>query len=139
MFEKIIIVIYSVLMTVNGSIAVFSYYYKMARSTSNLRSPVTGDAITTTVITPDTSSLIQNVTNPAYANGTALSWVTETFESFTAIITSTLEFLKFFTGSFIGDFLGSIGVPPILVTFIYVPLGLYTAYLVISMVSNRGR
>ena len=138
MFHKIIIIIYGILMSANASVGLFTYYYKLYRPTASLRSPVSGDNITSTVPTPDTTTLIQNITSPAYANGTAISWISESFENFNALLTSSLEFLKLFTGSFIGDFLGSIGLPSEITYFIYVPLGLYTAYLAIVMLTNRG-
>ena len=138
MFHKVIIIIYGILMTVNGSIGLFTYYYQQYRPTSNLRSPVNTNIIISNITSPDTSILIQNVTNPTLTNGTAISWITDNLENFTATITSALEWVKLFTGSFVGDFLGSIGIPSEITFLIYIPLGLYTAYLVVIMIINRG-
>jgi len=125
-------------MTVNASVGLFSYYYRQGHPEKYLRG-ITGENMTSQIASLDTTSLIQKTTSPTYANGTTLSWISETYESFTAVITSGLEFLKFFTGTFVGDFLGKIGIPGEIVTVIYVPLGLYTAYLVIVLLTNRGR
>lgn len=124
-------------MTVNASVGLFSYYYRQGNPTQYLRG-LAGENMTSQVSSLDTNALIEKTTSPTYTNGTALSWITNTYENFTAVITSGLEFLNFFTGSFVGDFLGNIGLPPQITVVIYVPLGLYTAYLVIVLLTNRG-
>ncbi len=135
---KVILEIYGALFTVNAFIGIFQYYYIGAFPNNALRSPINQEPLVLTE-TPSTSSLILNATSPLNSTGNSIDWVVQSTQNFAGILTGLLDFVNFLAGGFIAGFITSLGLPGDVVFLLMIPLGLYTLYTIIVLITNRGQ
>ena len=135
---KVIFEIYGALFTVNAFLGIFQYYYLGAFPNNVFRNIIDQQAMTI-VTTPDTSAILLNATLPLNSTGSPIEWVVQSAQNFAGVLAGLLDFVNFIAGGFIGNFLTSLGLPGVIVTFITVVTGLYTLYAVIVLITNRGQ
>lgn len=135
---KVIFEIYGALFTANAFLGIFSYYYLGAFPGNAFRSVVTQQEISL-VSTPDTSSILVNVTAPLNSTGSPIEWVVQSTQNFAGVLAGVLDFVNFLAGGFIANFITSFGFPGEIVFLLVVPTGLYTLYAIIVLITNRGQ
>lgn len=108
---------------------------------SSIRSPFTqaplSANITADVSQLDIPSLQANLTNPMNATGGPIEWLVGNVANFAATVELVTTFVKFFTAGYVIDLLGGFGFPSDFIYIITVPLGIYTAYMILVLITNR--
>src|SRR3990167_867884 len=132
----IIIELYVCLSIVNAFLGITQIAYEEGNPGESIRSPFNQYPIATDLsgvseqVIEDTEGLTANFTDPTNSTGFTIPWVTDAISDFTAIIDILLDFVGFFTGSYIIDLVNSMGFPGDFIYIVTVPLAIYVMYMV---------
>ena len=139
----IVIELYVCMSIVNAFLGITQIAYEDGFPGESIRSPfnqfpiasnLAGNSADTIIIVEDLTS---NSTLPTNGTGFEIPWVTDAISDFTAIIDVILDFVGFFTGSYIIDLINSMGFPGDFLFIITVPLAIYVMYMVFVLITNR--
>ena len=140
--HHVVIEVYVLLAIVNAFLGIGQGIYQDAFPGESIRSPFDqfplGDQIDPQVSQLNTTQLQANLTSPTNAtSGNPIDWLIGGAANFGATIEVILNFVKFFTAGYIIDLLVSLNFPGGFLYIITVPMGLYTAYMMFVMITNR--
>lgn len=139
----IVIELYVCMSIVNAFLGITQIAYEDGFPGESIRSPfnqfpIASDLAGTSADTiAQVEELTSNSTNPTNSTGFEIPWVTDAISDFTAIIDVILDFVGFFTGSYIIDLINSMGFPADFLYIITVPLAIYVMYMVFVLITNR--
>ena len=139
--HHVVIEVYVVLAVVNSFVGITQDIYGDAFPGESIRSPFGSQFPISSSVNPEVSQLdidgLQaNLTAPT-DSGNPIDWVIGGASNFAASIEILLDFVKFFTAGYIVDLLTSLNFPGQFLYIITVPMGLYTAYMMLVLITNR--
>lgn len=139
--HHVVIEVYVCIAIINAFLGITQEIYSEAHEGESIRSPFTQEPISDT-IDPEVSqldwaALQHNLTNPTNATGGPIDWISDNVANFEATVALITGFMKFFTAGYIVDLLKAFGFPGEMVFIVTVPLGIYTAYMILVLITNR--
>lgn len=128
---------YAMLMIINAFLGVVTGIYQEDQPTESLRSPFNAFPLGSNFTGLDTDTTTNELIAPVNGTGSPISWFSDIYENFEAMITNILTFVSFFTAGFIYDLLDTMGLPEVFWILIGAPIGLYLMYTTFVMITNR--
>ena len=139
--HHVVIEVYVLVAIINSFLGITQEIYSEAFPGESIRSPFDqtplSGGVDPEVSQLDLAMLQQNLTDTAGDPGNPLDWIDRGVEGFAATFDAINTFVKFFTAGYIVDLLDGIGYPGQYVYIVTVPLGIYTAYMIFVLITNR--
>lgn len=139
--HHVVIEVYVLLAVVNTFLGITQEIYSDAFPGESIRSPFDQTPLSSNIDSEasllDVTGLQQNLTDMAGGPDNALGWIGGAAEGLAATFDAINTFVKFFTAGYVVDLLDGMGFPGQYVYIISVPLGIYTAYMIFVLITNR--
>jgi len=128
---------YALLLIMNAMLGIVTTAYQEDDPANSLRSPFTAFPLGSNFTSLDTTTTTNELIAPVNGTGDPIAWFDDIYENFQASITVVLNFVSFFTAGFIIQLFDTMGFPTEYLLVLTAPLGLYSMYMIFSMVTNR--